>query len=328
MVQMYFFGKAKLYAASAFLALVIGITAYGLIQDSGDRFEKRIRGYIQSIDRESSPPRLTILLDEFEVPLSLDVSKTVVVHQAYEAITLNRLKAGTYVGVKLGKDHRTIEDIHSLGKLLQAEIVSFSIDAKKAYSTLTVQSFDDDIDVRPQEQVLKLATGAIVRIGGLPASIRHVRPGMQGSFEFGPSGDLIHCIELDAGQGYVMEATLISIDPVNRKLVASVDQEDVLVEKAFELTPDAIIQIGEQNVQLSSIAPNNAFRARLSYANPSAIEMIRFGAPEGEEEGDNEREGSSKHEHVEGPSVDDDGMQKTQEAENRGVEKEDRARED
>ena len=89
-LQMYFFGKMKLYAFSSLTALVLAITAYGLIQDTGDRFEKRLRGYIQSIGSNSGSTNVTILLDDSEVLLNLEVAKDVVVHQAYQKTSLEQ----------------------------------------------------------------------------------------------------------------------------------------------------------------------------------------------------------------------------------------------
>jgi len=88
---MYFFGKLKLYSFSSLTALVLALIAYGLIHKISERFEKRLRCYIQSIGSNSGSSSVTILLDDSEALLNLNVAKDVVVHQAYQKTSLEQL---------------------------------------------------------------------------------------------------------------------------------------------------------------------------------------------------------------------------------------------
>jgi len=276
-LQMYFFGKLKLYAFSSLTALVLAITAYGLIQDTGERFEKRLRGYIQSIGSNSGSTHVTILLDDTEVLLNLDVAKDVVVYQAYQKTSFERLKSGMYIGVKLGKDQRTIQDIQALGHTIEGTLVrrTGSLESGVSAIKFTVRLEEGENEV---ERELMLAKGAILRIGGMQASVRHLDLGLSGTFEFGPKGDLIHCIELSAESEQMIEGHVKSFDVQSKSLTVMIDIEDVWSERKFEFAADPILRIDSEVVGWNSIVANLGFRARLSAKDRTKIESIQFEA--------------------------------------------------
>jgi len=276
-LQMYFFGKLKLYAFSGLTVLVLAITAYGLIQDTGDRFEKRLRGYIQSIDSNSGSTNVTILLDETEVLLNLDVAKDVVVHQAYQKTSLEQLKSGMYIGVKLGKDHRTIQDIQALGHMIEGILIrrtgGLGSGGSAVKFTIRFEEGENEVD-----REFALASGAILRVGGLQASVRHLDLGLPGTFEFGATGDLIHCIELYAEPERMIDGHVKSFDAHNKSLIVMIDINDVWSERKFEFAADPILRIDSEVVGWNSIVANLGFRARLSADDRSKIESIQFEA--------------------------------------------------
>jgi len=297
---MYFFGKLKLYAFSCLTALVLAITAYGLIRDTGERFEKKLRGYIQSIGSNSGSTNVTILLDDCEVLLNLDVAKDVVVHQAYQKTSFEQLKLGMYIGVKLGKDHRTIQDIQALGHTIEGTLVrrTGSLENGGSATKFAVRFEEGERDV---EREFTLASGAILRIGGMQASVRHLDLGLSGTFEFGPKGDLIHCIKLSAEPEQMIDGHVKSFDAQRKSLTVMIDIEDVWYERKFEFAADPILRIDSEVAGWNSIVADLGFRARLCAKDRTKIESIQFEASDKET---NEMEVSpSESENDEDPKV-------------------------
>jgi RNA polymerase sigma factor (sigma-70 family) len=277
---MYIFSKIKWISAGIASAILVTTAAYGWIVDQPDRFERSIRGFVESVDRQASPPRMVLLLDEFEVPLSLDIDPKVSVREAFTQSDLEGVKPGTYVGVKLKDDHRTIGEIHALGKTMEVAIVAVSgmglSDTQSNEGTgrtLTVrtESDDDDDSNSGRETTIGLADRAILRIGGLPAHIAHLHPGLVGRIEFGPKSDRIHCVELEASQEQMIEGVIVESGP---SLTVDVEIDDVLVRKEYRTTSTSQILHGTSVIDASQLLRGQSFRARVSPGKPEEFEAL------------------------------------------------------
>jgi hypothetical protein len=123
-----------------------------------------------------------------------------------------------------------------------------------------------------------LASGAILRVGGVQASVRHLDLGLSGTFEFGPKGDLIHCIELYVEPDRMIDGHVKSFDAKTKSLIVMIDIDDVWTERKFEFAVDPILRIDSDVVGWNSIVANLGFRARLSADDRTKIESIQFEA--------------------------------------------------
>lgn len=275
---MYFFSKLKWMSAGIASAILVTTAAYGWIIDQPDRFEKSIRGFVQAVDREATPARLVLLLEEFDVPLSLDIDPTVSVREAFSESQLDGIKPGTYVGVKLRDDHRTIGEIHALGKTLEVAVVGvsgFGVSGSPSNAgtarTLTVRVDGDEEFDSGREKVLELADQAILRVGGLPAHLSHLHPGLTGRIEFGPKSDRIHCVELEASPLQVVEGIIIDVGP---NIVAEVELDESVVRNEYRTTSTSQIRQGTSVLDASQLRRGQTFLARLSPAKPQEFEAI------------------------------------------------------
>ena len=186
-----------------------------------------------------------------------------------------------YIGVKLDKDHRTIQDIQALGHTIEGTLVrrtgSLEIGGSPIKFTVRFEEGEKDVD-----REFTLASGAILRIGGMQASVRHLDLGLSGTFEFDPKGDLIHCIELSAEPEQIIDGHVKFFDAQSKSLTVMIDIEDVWSERKFEFAADPILRIDSEVVGWNSIVSNLGFRARLSAKDRTKIESIQFEASDDE----------------------------------------------
>ena len=117
------FEKLKYACIWAVSVLTASGIAFGMLQDEPTRFEKGLRGQVVAVNA-GQPRTVTIALEECGTLLNLDLSAQAKVWTAYEAGQLADVTGGQYVSVKLGDDHRTVNEIHVQGKLREASIKS------------------------------------------------------------------------------------------------------------------------------------------------------------------------------------------------------------
>ena len=204
-------GWQKLKCISVCIASVLtaGGIAFGMLQDEPTRFEKGLRGDIVAVNF-GKPTTVTISVDEFGTLLNLDVSAEAKVRTAFESGRLADLKEGQFVSLRLGDDHRTVNEIHIQGHERHALIKSVADSGK-----ITIVEDDDDDDEgdgKPTE--VELAPDAILRVGDLPATRGDLKPGMEVLLEFGRNGKLVNAIEVETDDDLVIVGELLAWIPI------------------------------------------------------------------------------------------------------------------
>lgn len=288
-LKMMGFEKMKLVAACVVSLLTAGTIAYGMLQDEPTRFEKGLRGQVVAVSAAGAgkSPTVTIALDEFGTLLNLDVSGQAKVWTAFEAGQLADLKEGQYVSLRLGNDHRTVNEIHVQGQIREASIKSIAASGK----ITIVNEEDDDGGGKPVE--VELAADAILRIGGLPATRRDLKPGMQVPLEFGRDGKLVNAIEAEAAENSVIDGELIEVDANGDKLVFGREENDdgQPVQQSFAITAETIITLDGKPAKLSDLKRGASITLRLADDGHS-IRAIKATNPE--PDGDNNTDDESK----------------------------------
>ena len=132
--------KLKCIAVCMASVLTAGGIAFAMLQDEPTRFERGLRGDIVAVNL-GKPTTVTISIDEFGTLLNLDVSAEATVRTAFEPGQLADLKAGHFVSLRLGDDHRTVNEIHVQGRVRHASIKSVADSGK-----ITLVDDDDDDD--------------------------------------------------------------------------------------------------------------------------------------------------------------------------------------
>ncbi len=266
--------KLKLVTACVVSLLTAGTIAYGMLHDEPTRFEKGLRGEIVAVNA-GNPSTVTIMLDFFTTPLSLDVSSQTKVWTAFEAGQLADLKEGQFVSLRLGDDHRTVQEIHVQGQMRDASIKSIAASGK----IVIVEGDDDDGDAKPME--VELAPDAILRIGGLPATRGDLKPGMKVPLEFGRDGKLVNAIEAEAAENTLIEGELIEVDANGNKLVFGREENDEgqPIQQSFTITAETIITLDGKPAKLTDLKRGSSLKLRLSDDGHS-IRAIKATSPE------------------------------------------------
>lgn len=274
-------GIEKLKYVTAWVAsfLMAGGIAFGVLRDEPTRFEKGLRGQIVAVN-SGRPATVTIALEEFGTLLNLDVAAQARVWTAFEAGQLADLKEGQFVSLRLGDDHRTVNEIHIQGQLREASIKSVAVSGK-----IIIAEGDDEEDGGGQPMEVELAPDAILRIGGLPASRSDLKPGMQVPLEFGRDGKLVHAIEAEAAEDTLIDGDLLEIDATGNTLVFGRDGNDdgQPVRQSFTMTADTIITLDGKPAKLVDLERHSSLTLRLS-DDGHTIRAIRATSPEPEDE--------------------------------------------
>lgn len=250
-----------LQKASVMVALLLtlvsgGSLAYGFLHDNPKRFEEGLRGRLVRL-ATSHPSSLTIELDEYKALIDLDISSEAKVWIAYEATTLETLKIGQNLAVKLGSDNRTIEEIHAQGFVREATIEEVN-DAGR----ITIEADDDDPESKPQ--TIEISPEAIVRIGGLPASQEDLRPGMSVPLEFGHAGIAVHAIETQADDTEIFEGELSAIDLLKKEIVLTTENEDdQVIQRVLRVDNSALLSSGGSPMQIDDLKLGCKLKLRL-----------------------------------------------------------------
>lgn len=272
------FEKLKIVAACMVSLLTAGTVAYGMLQDEPTRFEKGLRGQVVAVSAASSgkSSTITISLEEFGTLLNLDLSGQAKVWTAYEAGQLTDLKKGQFVSLRLGDDHRTVNEIHVQGQMREASIKSVASSGK-----ITIVEGDDDEDSSGKPMEVELAPDAIVRIGGLPATRSDLKPGMQIPLEFGRDGKVVNAIEAEAAEKTVIDGELLEVDANGSKLVFGREESDdgQPVQQSFTITAETIITLDGKPAKLAELKRGSSLKLRLADAG-KAIRVIQATSPE------------------------------------------------
>lgn len=287
-LQVIGFGKLKSVVALLLTLLTAGSLALGMLKDEPNRFSKGLRGTILTVhngDQTSGTPvSVTVVLEEFDTSLSLDVSAEAEVWLAYQAGQLSDLKEGQYVSLRLGDDHRTVNAIHVQGSMREASIQGIDPAGKH----IVVAYGDDEETAQPLELVL--AEDAIMRIGGLPATIEDLQPGMEVPLEFGLNGLVVNAIEAEAAEDAIIEGEVLRSDvELGQLFLGLEDDDDVPAQQAFEVNEETMITYDGAPAGLSDIRIGSMVRLRLA-ADQTAVRVIQASSPAPNEAEEEDRE--------------------------------------
>lgn len=271
--------KMKIIAACLVSLLTAGTIAYGMLQDEPTRFEKGLRGQIVAVNA-GKPSTVTISLEEFGTLLNLDVSGQAKVWTAFEVGQLSDLKEGQYVSLRLGNDHRTVNEIHVQGQMREASIKSIA-----ASGRITIVEGDDDEEGDGKPMEVELAPDAILRIGGLPATRSELKPGMQVPLEFGRGGKVVNAIEAEAAENSVIEGELIDVDANGNKVVFGREENDdgQPLRHSFAITAETIITLDGKPAKVTDLKRGSLLKLRLADDGHS-IRVINATSPEADDD--------------------------------------------
>ncbi len=278
-LKMMGFEKLKYATVWVVSFLTAGGIAFGMLRDEPTRFEKGLRGQVVAVNA-GKPSTVTIALEEFETLLNLDVSAGAKVWTAFEAGQLEDLKVGQLVSLRLGDDHRTVNEIHVQGLLREASIKSVAASGK-----IVIVEGDDDDDGGGKPMEVELAPDAILRIGGLPANRSDLKPGMQVPLEFGRDGKLVNAIEAEAAENTLVDGELLEVDANGNKLVFGREDNDEgqPTQQTFTITTETIITLDCKPAKLADLPRGCSLKLRLS-DDGHIIRVIKAASPEVEDD--------------------------------------------
>ena len=278
------FEKLKIVAACVVSMLTAGTIAYGMLQDEPTRFEKGLRGQVVAVN-VGKPSTVTISLEEFGTLLNLDVSGQAKVWTAFEAGQLADLKEGQFVSLRLGNDHRTVNEIHVQGQMREASIKSIAASGK-----ITIVEGDDGEDGVGKPMEVELAPDAILRIGGLPATRGDLKPGMQVPLELGRDGKLVNAIEAEAADNTLIDGELREVDANGNKLVFGREENDdgQPVQQSFAITAETLITLDGKPAKLTDLKRGSSIKLRL-VDDGQTIRAIKAMSPEADDDADDLR---------------------------------------
>lgn len=272
------FKKLKYTAVWVVSFLTAGGIAFGMLRDEPTRFEKGLRGQVVAVNA-GKPATVTVALEEFGTLLNLDVAAHAKVWMAFEVGQLRDLKEGQFVSLRLGDDHRTVNEFHIQGQIREASIKSVA-----ASGPMVLVEEDDDAEGSGKPIEVELAPDAILRIGGLPANRSDLKPGMQVPLEFGRNGKLVNAIEAEAAENTLIDGELLEVDANGNKLVFSREENDDghATQQSFAGTPETIITLDDKPAKLANLKRGCSLKLRLS-GDGHALRAIVAASPEAED---------------------------------------------
>lgn len=252
--------KLKYATAWVLVFLTAGSIAFGMLQDEPKRFEKGLRGRVVAVDT-GKHSTMTIALEEFDTFLNLDLSAQAEVWIAFEKGTLEDLKQGQFVSMRLAGDHRTVNQIHVQGPMREASIKSVAASGK-----IVLTDGDDDFEKGNNSIDVEIAPDAILRIGGLPANLSDLKQGMEVPLEFDRGGRRINAIEVEAPENMLIEGELRELDREGGRLVLRREDNDdgQAIEESLTVTDDTIILVDGKRALLVDIKRGAWLKLRLS----------------------------------------------------------------
>ena len=289
MIKMMAYEKLRYFAACVISFVTAGGIVFGMLRDEPTRFERGLRGQVVAV-YPGTPSTITVSLDEFGTFLNLDVSQGTKVWTAFEAGQLADLKEGQYVSLRLGEDHRTVNEIHVQGTIREASIKSIAPSGK---ITIAEAADDDDENEREKLAVVELAPDAILRIGGLPATRNDLKPGMQVPLEFGRNGKLVHAIEAEADEKSLISGELLEVHASDNRIVIACESEMENADesepekKVFIITSETLLSLDDHSATFADLPQGSWIQLRVADDGKS-VRAIKAKSPEPEETDDSE----------------------------------------
>ncbi|MBL8820305.1 MAG: sigma-70 family RNA polymerase sigma factor [Planctomyces sp.] len=273
-LRMMSIGKLKMVTAFVISLLTAGTLVYGMLRDEPTRFEQGLLGEVIAV-QAGTPHTLTIELEEFSTLLNLDISAEAKVRTAFEEGDIADVRSGQFVSLRLGKDHRTIEEIHVRGQVREASIQS--IDESGRISILEESSDGEDNLVSSN---VKLAPDAILRIGGLPARREELRAGMEVPLEFSREGGVVNAIEAEGEDEQFVEGVLLTVQLSDGKLLLSLEEEDDRwIQKDFRIDSGTLTILDGKSVTPGDLPAGSSVKCRLG-SDRLTVRAIKATSPE------------------------------------------------
>lgn len=268
-------GIEKLKTATMWFVsfLTAGGIAFGMLRDEPNRFEKGLRGQVVAVN-VGKPSTVTIAVEDFGTLLNLDISEQAKVWTAFEMGQFADLKEGQFVSLRLGDDHRTVNEIHVQGEVREGSIKSVDSSGK-----IVIVDGEDDEDGGSHTIEVELAQDAILRIGGLPATRSDLKPGMELPLEFARNGKLVNAIEAEAAEHTLLEGELLEFD-TNGKIVFGCEDNDdgQPIRQSIAISDETIVTLDGHPSKLADIQRGSWLRLRLS-DDGQTIRAIKAASP-------------------------------------------------
>jgi RNA polymerase sigma factor (sigma-70 family) len=270
--------KLKIAALCVVSLLTAGTIAFGILRDDPTRFDKGLRGQIVSMNQSngSKPSTVTVSLDDYGTLLNLDISQEAKVWTAFEAGQITDLKAGQFVSLRLAEDHRTVNEFHVQGEMREASIKGVASSGK-----ILISEEHDEDETNSILTEIELAPDAILRIGGLPATLHDLKPGMQVPLEFSPDGKVVNAIEAEAAGHSLRNGELIEVGDNGTTLTIACEEDDDgrSVHQSLVVSLDAMILLDGKPSKVTDLKPGCALILRLS-EDLTSIRAIKATNPE------------------------------------------------
>ena len=280
-LKMMGFEKMKYISICIVSLITAGGIAFGMLQDEPTRFEKGLRGNIVAVN-EGKPATVTISLEGLDTLLNLDVSSSAKVWTAFEVGQFSDLKEGQYVSLRLGDDHRTVNEIH-----IEGEVQAVAIKSLTSAGKITVVHHDDDDDDEEQDRrtEVELAPDAILRISGLPAAREDLKPGMEVELEFGRDGKFVHAITSEAAEHQMFEGELTELNVDNTGIAIGKECDDEQLIRSFTLNTETIVWLDSKPAKLADLKKGMWVVVRLA-DDGNTVRAMKAETPEPEDDDD------------------------------------------
>lgn len=266
-----------------------------LVVQADDRFERGIVGEIVAVETTRSPATITIQFEETQTKLNLDIAKNAKVTVAFDEAALSDLKPGTLAALQLADDHRTVQSVQAAGKVEQVTIRT--IDAARNIITASLEEDEDNDEdednedddnetnqaARPQPREFLISPAARLRIGGLPATLAELQPGMNVPLELSKDGKSVHGIDAEAAEGTIVEGRITSLDVATKTIKAMIEADDQETEQSFVVAISDNITLDGKKISLADLKPGCGVALRLA-ASKATIQAISVSSPEADDE--------------------------------------------
>ena len=292
--------KLKIIIVALITIVTAGSLAYGVLRDDPQRFERGLRGEIVTLTNGSTGRTVTVKLDDYDTLLNLDISKDAKVSIAYEGGKLEDLKEGQFVSLRLGPDHRVVDEIHVRGE--QKEVVVTAVDASGKITATPADAEEEEDENGNKKPIpttqFTLADGAIFRLGGLPAALADIKPGMKIPIELSPAGDKVNAVEVDIEDNLLKRGEVVQVDGRTIKIRTDGDEDppsqdengnDLTDEQRqaiairtahpFTIAPEAKIQLDNKPAGLSDIKPGSEITFRLDEEGGTVAKAVKATTP-------------------------------------------------
>ena len=267
----------KLKVAVVFMVslLTVGTAASLILADTTDRFAQGIRGEVVAVSATTSPPTITIRLDEHNALLNLDVQPDAKVFFAFQAAKLPELKKGTFVSLRMTDDHRTVKEIHARGAVQEGAIEEINL----ADGKITIVGEDDDDDDRVKTTTYQLARDAQARIDGRSGRLDDLEPSMNAKLELNKEKQIVTGVEARWTRRDDLQGEISKIDVGTYSLVVRTEVDDRDVDLPLPVLRDAKIIVNGQPGKLADLKDGCDVIIRLSPDRKAVIGLRAIVTP-------------------------------------------------